>query len=94
MTGMRACRLPGAMAGVPALRMSVSPGGRAQRVHQLGRRAGHVERGGHAEPAQPPQRVPVVQVDVRVDEPGQQHAAAAVDDLGTARRRSRSGPPR
>ena len=45
--GMRECGLPGAMAGVPALRMSVSPGS-AQRVHQLGRRARHVKRGGDA----------------------------------------------
>ena len=58
------------------------PGHSAQRVHQLGRRARHVQGGGHAEGGQLLERVPPVQVDVGVDEPGQQHAALAVNDLG------------
>ena len=76
------CGLPGAMAGVPALRMSVSPcaprseftssGG----AHAMSRAVVTPKRGQLLE------RVPVAQVDVGVDEPGQQHAALAVDDLG------------
>ena len=60
------------------------PGHVAQRVHQLGRCARHVQGGGDAEASQLLERAPVPQVHVGVDEPGQQHAALAVDDLGAA----------
>ena len=79
-TRVQAARRDGRRAGTANIG---EPFDAAQRVHQLRRSAGHVQRGRHAETAKPLERFPAVQMDVRVDQSGQQHTGGTIDDAGT-----------